>query len=522
MSPRIGRRRAGGSGDVGARRPHIVIVAADQWRGDVLGHMGNPAAQTPNLDAWVASEAVSLSNAFCQSPVCTPSRCSFMSGWYPHVRGHRTMHHMMRADEPVLLRTLKEHGYFVWWGGQNDLVPATAAFEDYCDVRYEPSLSDAGLQPMFAGDREAQWRGDPAGDRYYSFYVGRLDTQRGAPYQDNDWARVNAAIEQIRAWGEGLRTVPADELQPLCVYLSLTYPHPPYAVEEPWFSGIDRDLLPPRIRAPERQDGGVAKAGILRGIRERQGLQGWSEERWDALRATYYGMCARVDDQVGRILTALRASGLYDAAAVFFFSDHGDFTGDHGIVEKAQNTFEDCLVRVPFVVKPPAATATRPGVNDALVELIDFPATVEALAGIEPRHTHFGRSLLPLIAGEEGGHRDAVFAEGGRLRGERQAMELESRSSQVPTGLYWPRLSLQAESDVLHSKAAMCRTRDTKYVRRAYERDELYDLVEDPGEERNVIDDARYAEIRRTLADRLLTWYQETCDVVPLAADERE
>ncbi|WP_211296363.1 sulfatase-like hydrolase/transferase [Paenibacillus donghaensis] len=87
------------------KRPHIILFNPDQWRGDVLGHMGDPAARTPNLDRLAAKEGVSFSSAFCQNPVCTPSRCSFMSGWYPHVRGHRTMYHMMKPDEPVLLKT---------------------------------------------------------------------------------------------------------------------------------------------------------------------------------------------------------------------------------------------------------------------------------------------------------------------------------------------------------------------------------------------------------------------------------
>jgi arylsulfatase A-like enzyme len=104
-------------------RPNILIFNPDQWRGDVMGHLGNPAAVTPNLDAAAATDFVSFRNAFCQNGVCTPSRCSFMTGWYPHVRGHRTMFHMLRGDEPMLLRTLKDNGYFVWWCGKNDVVP---------------------------------------------------------------------------------------------------------------------------------------------------------------------------------------------------------------------------------------------------------------------------------------------------------------------------------------------------------------------------------------------------------------
>ncbi len=64
------------------KRPNIILFNPDQWRGDVLGHMGNPAAMTPNLDALVQMKAVSFGNAFCQNPVCTPSRCSFMTGFW--------------------------------------------------------------------------------------------------------------------------------------------------------------------------------------------------------------------------------------------------------------------------------------------------------------------------------------------------------------------------------------------------------------------------------------------------------
>jgi len=487
------------------QRPHLILFNPDQWRGDVLGHMGDPAAVTPNLDRLVHEDAVSFRNAFCQNPVCTPSRCSFMSGWYPHVRGHRTMYHMMRPDEPVLLRTLKDAGYFVWWGGKNDLVPGQNGYDAYCTVKYRPAVTP---RPMFASDRENEWRGGPDDDRYYSFYVGRLETDE-EPYWDSDWANVQGAVDLIF-------NPPTD--QPLCIYLPLTYPHPPYAVEEPWYGLIDRDALPPRAPTPQDWQG---KPSILHGIYERQRLQTWSEERWAELRATYYGMCARVDHQIGMVVRALRQTGIYDDTALLVFADHGDFTGDYGLVEKSQNTFEDCLARVPFIIKPPKDQPVQPRVSDALVELIDMPATVEALTGIVPQHTHFGRSLLPLIAGESDAHRDAVFCEGGRLHGERHCMELESTSAQQPDGLYWPRVNLQSSEGPEHTKATMCRTERFKYVRRLYEQDELYDLQTDPLELDNRIADPALRGELLQLQERLLTWFQETCDVVPYETDRR-
>jgi arylsulfatase A-like enzyme len=306
--------------------------------------------------------------------------------------------------------------------------------------------------------------------------------------------------------------------EPFCLYLALTYPHPPYVVEDPWFSMIDRSEIPPRIPTPE---GWSSKPSMLKGIAGRQNLQTWTEDRWGELRATYYGMCARVDHQFGMLVNALADAGLYDDTAIFVLSDHGDYTGDYGLVEKNQNTFEDCLARVPFVVKPPKWVDVKPRVSDALVELVDFPVTVEALAGITPDYTSFGRSLLPLIAGDTDKHRDAVFCEGGRLHGEEHCMEHESQASLSIESYYWPRVNLQSSEGPEHCKAIMCRTRDFKYVRRLYEDDELYDLREDPGELRNRIGDPSLSAVLSSLKDRLLTHYLETCDVVPHETDKR-
>jgi len=490
------------------RLPHILIFNPDQFRFDGLGHSGNPCAVTPNLDRLVAEDGVSFTNAFCQNPVCTPSRCSFMTGWYPHVRGHRTMFHMLHADEPNLLRALKRRGYFVWWGGKNDLLPGQSpeAIADCCDVKY--ALPRKPL-PMGGGWPDPSRSGGPASDGYYSFYVGRLDKGGDEVYRDSDWLNVEGAVELIRSR-------PTD--RPLCIYLPLTYPHPSYAVEEPWYGMIDRAKVPARIPAPP---GWAGKPAMLRGIWERQRLAGWGEERWRELRATYYGMCARVDHQFGMLVAALKQAGIYGQTAIFFFSDHGDFTGDYGLVEKNQNSFEDVLTRVPFIVKPPEGVPVRPGKREALVELVDFPATVEALAEIRPEHTHFGRSLLPVIAGERAEGRDAVFCEGGRLHGETHCMELESTSSQNPAGPYWPRVNLQTSEGPEHGKAVMCRTRDFKYVRRLYEPDELYDLRRDPQELVNRIAEAELAAPLAALRERLLTFFLETGDAVPHQTDRR-
>mgnify|MGYP006276205641 CR=1 FL=1 len=507
-----------------SNQPHIVIFNPDQYRWDVQGHLGNPAAQTPVLDSLVAEEAVSFDSAFCQNPVCTPSRCSFMTGWYPHVLGHRTMFHMLHPErgQNNLLRLLKHHGYHVWWGGKNDLIPGQDGWGDHADQLFKPTEKDYerwGHEPKPGLHRWTDWRGAPEGDNYYSMFAGRLPTGDDDIYCDGDWANVLGAVDFIREYQGD---------KPLCIFLPLLYPHPPYGVEEPFFSNIDRRKLPPRIPAPEswRQ---AKKPRLLEGIHEYQGIAGWSEERFTELRATYYGMCSRIDYQLGLVVSALRERNYYDDTALFFFSDHGDFTGDYGLVEKTQNTFEDVLTRVPLLIKPPKQGATgplavEPGVRRCLTELIDVPATIFELAGIEPGHWHFGRSLLPVLADPEATHREEVHCEGGRLRGEEAAMEKGSlqQFDDVTTSLYYPRIRVQTSDEYdRHTKATMVRTERYKYVRRLYEDDELYDLTTDPGEQVNRIDDPALRDVRGELAERMLSWYQETCDVVPLELDAR-
>lgn len=494
-------------------KPHLILFNPDQWRADVMGHFGNPAARTPNLDRLTETDAVSFRNAFCQNPVCTPSRCSFMTGLYPHTNGHRTMFHMLHEEhERHLFNVLNEAGYHIWWGGKNDLFPGQEGWGRYVAEHFSPSdeqLSRWGRKAEGNHDGEMAWRGEPDGDNYYSFYKGKLDRDNQPYYLDGDWINVLGAVERIQTYdGDG----------PLCIYLPLSYPHPPYCVEEPYFSAIERGTLPPRVYEPDWS----RKPMILGTIHERQRLQGWTEGRWDELRAVYYGMCMRVDAQVGMILDALRARGIYDDTAFFLFSDHGDFTGDYGLVEKTQNTFEDCLTNVPFIIKPPKQTPLQPGVRHSLVELVDLSATIYDLLQIDPGYDSFGQSLLPVLGGTQTAHRDAVFCEGGRRYGEVQCMERESSSSADPNELYYPRVNLQARDDApYHTRAAMCRTERYKYVQRLYEQDELYDLELDPDELVNRVDDPAYQMVLIEMKDRMLRWHMETSDTVPRQTDLR-
>lgn len=488
------------------KKPNIILFNPDQMRADALHHLGNPASITPALDEFVSAEAVSFRNAFCQNPVCVPSRCSFMTGLYPHTTGHRTMGYLLRENETSLLKELKDSGYYVWANARNDLVAGQVPglLEEHVTELYY-----GGNAPAAPGPVKENSRGGPGSKDFYSFFTGEMALDEEGRNYDGDDEDVDAAIERILH--------PVDD-RPVCIFLGLMYPHPPYKVEEPYVSAIDRFALPERIR-PEETEG---KAKILQLIRKYQGMQEYTKEDWDELRAVYLGMCMKVDAQFKRLCDALKKAGQYDNSAIFFFSDHGDFTGDYGLTEKTQNTFEDCLTNVPLLVKPPVNFPCDPGVTDSLAELVDLYATVLEFAEIPSSHSHFGRPLQPVLADRRKTIRDAVFCEGGRLASEKHCSEAvdPEKQGRERNMVYWPRYAAQWD-DEAHAKGTMIRTRHWKYVYRAEGMCELYDMIHDPQEKRNRADDPSCAQVIVGLTARLLAWYQNTCDVVPYETDER-
>ncbi len=489
------------------KKPHIIIFNPDEMRSDSLSHLGNPASVTPNLDAFT-KEGVSFRNAYCQNPVCVPSRCSFFTGLYPHVNGHRTMAHLLHPDEPNLFGELKDAGYYVWMNDRNDLL--AGQIEGWAESQAD-EIFYGGQKEHKTKFKNPGIRGEKGNKYFYSHYEGQILTDDKGKYYSQDDEIVDAAIERIH-------NRPEDK--PLCMFLGLIYPHVPYQVEEPYFSMIDRKKLEERVKFDQCH----GKARIIEKIRENLSMGSMTEEEWDEIRAVYLGMCAKVDDQFGRLIDALKEEGIYDDCAIFFLSDHGDFTGDYDLVEKAQNSFEDCLTKVPFLIKPPKGYDLDPGISDSLVELVDFYATAMDMAGVEPNHTNFGKSLKPLLADRTAKIREYAFSEGGRRPGEYHCDEYHINGLNGPTAsdenVYWPKQNAQSE-DLAHAKGIMITDGHYKYVSRNLGSDEFYDLLKDPKEKNNLIEADEYKEEVMKLQIQLMKWLQDTDDVVPYERDAR-
>ena len=488
------------------KRPHIIILNPDEMRWDSMGHMGNPAAVTPALDAFADTDAVSFRRAYCQNPVCVPSRCSFLTGLYPHTHGHRTMQYLLHEGEPSLFSELKDAGYYVWMNARNDLVagqvPGLAERHASEIYYYDASKPVPPLNPMALQARMGA--GQQANPFPYSHYNGKSQGR------DQDWDDTRAACERILN--------PVDPEKPLCLFLGWNNPHPPYQAEDPYFSAIDRSKVRPRVKFEDTED----KSLMIQRLHELVKMDAYTEEQWTELRAVYLAQCMKIDTMFKMVCDALKQAGIYDDSAIFFLSDHGDFCGDYGLPEKAQNTFEDCLTRVPLLVKPPKGCAVDPGVSDSLTELVDFYATAMDYAGVTPNHDHFGPSLRAVVGNRKETVRDFVCAEGGRLPGETQCDEWHAEGENGPTAnnAYWPKKTAQLDPGA-HEKGTMIFDGRYKYVHRPSGRDELYDVEQDPAECHNLYAaESGGPEVLR-LREQMLDWYQQTCDTVPKEYDNR-
>lgn len=508
------------------KRPNLLLFVSDHFRSEAVHHLGNEASVTPNIDALVSDDAVSFSNAFCQNPVCVPSRCSFLSGNYPHVNGFRTMHHLMSAQDDNLLKELKKNGYHVYFGGKNDVFKEEVDLSLYCDDRsdayselgciaqgvpmkkgYRPILQGVTQQMAIeaANAKEAS-RHTQNGKNYYSFYQGIVDDTNpfAIGFMGAEDAQIKDAIHYLENY---------DGDAPLCMYLSLTLPHPFYACTKEDAAVIDQEKLSPMVTLTPSQV--ALKPSIMQGMRENYQLYHWSKEELLAIKKTYLAMVHHVDENFGKVIEAFRQKQVYDDTAVFLFSDHGDYAGDYGIAEINQNTFEDVLTKVPLVIKPPKSMKVRPGIRSALVELIDIPQTISEIAIMPLSYPQFGRSLCSQFMTIKE-HRRYVHCEGGRREDETHCMD----GGHPKEHLYWPRTSEQMKMPQ-HTKAVMIRSQHYKYVKRLYELDEFYDLTRDPLELNNRIQEEQYQEIISEMKEELLNFMIKTCDQVPYHRDER-
>lgn len=482
---------------------NFVFFFPDEMRAESLGCYSHPAVQTPNLNR-LAEEGVRFDQCHVQNTVCSPSRCSLVTGLYPHVSGHRTLWHLLRPHEPSMFRYLKQSGYQIKWFGKNHTYS-----DEYLEEILGEEAFQSGEQRMrsIRGDFQSRNPYGPEDERFYSFLL-EPDSEGGQGPTETE-LHIRKAIEFLNS--------PEARQQPFILFLPTLLPHAPYVIPEPYYSMYDPEQLPPL-----KQAGSPNKPSYHELIRSYRRLDRIQDDTLKKIQAVYLGMITYVDDQFGRLMEALSANGFDDSTTVIVSSDHGDYAGDYGLVEKWPNAMEDCLTRVPLIIRKPGNEKGH--VVHEPVELFDIMPTILELAGIAAAHDHFARSLAPQLSGQPGDPDRAVFAEGGYNPREPHCFEgdpvRDAWFANNPESYYWPKARQQQEHPESVCRTTMMRTLEYKLIRRTDDVSELYDLKKDPQELHNVYDHPDYAEIRQTMEQRMLGWYIETSDVVPRDNDQ--
>lgn len=471
--------------DGSPRKPNLILYFLDELRADALACYGNPVTRTPNFDR-LAAQGTRFANCHVQNPVCAQSRCSMLTGWPTSVRGHRSLYYLLQPNEPNMFRYLKEAGYDVFWFGKNDAL-APASF-DASVTRWQDEKRGAEFTHLLKD--AAKLLSGPTTMRY----PGGFDRKVTGDYKlVQDAIRV---LEQKRD-------------RPFCLFLPLSYPHPPYLAPDTFDTMYDPARLPPLI-----PPGLPNKPSYFPAIREYYHLDQVSDAGLRGVRAAYYGQVSYTDWLLGEFLDAMKRTGRDEDTVLIVSSDHGDYAGDYGLIEKWPSGLESCLTHVPLIVRAPDGVANH--VVGEMTELYDIMATFLEYGGTKARHTNFARSLIPQIKGKAGDPGRAAFSEGGYNVYEPQAFE-----PRMP-GPYAPKSALQNDRPSTIQRVASIKTPEFTYIARPGGVSELYDRRRDPGETRNLIAVEKFHAVREGLQTRLLEWYIDTSGVPEAAKDPRD
>ena len=472
-------------------RPNILWICTDQQRWDTLSFLGHAGARTPNIDA-LAAQGTAFDRAYCQSPICTPSRASFLSAKYPIAHG---VQRNGNAGFPDHIR----------------LVP-----QAFRDAGYETGL--IGKLHLSRAQKDVEKR--PADDGYTEFYWSHHpdpDWPDGHDY--HDWLKergvdaaaiydptrtygpgVDAEVHQTTWAGDRARSfIQRHKGHPWFLTINLFDPHPPFDPPAEYLAKFDRAEMPGPIFAPSD----IAHQDRLREV-DQQSRVAVDPARGDPdsdlyeppsprpltathdtppgtydaklIRACYHAMIALIDDMVGELIVTLDETDQRRDTIVLFMSDHGELLGDHGLIYKGSRFYEG-LTRVPMVFSWPGRVR-EDVVSSALVELVDIPQTLLEAAELPEWDGMQGKSLYPLLTGvvPADAHKPYVLCE------------------------YFDALGLP---DSRHTRASMYfNGRHKLNIYHGTGLGELFDLREDPSEFNDLWDDPAHRALRCDLTAR--------------------
>ncbi|MDM8348960.1 choline-sulfatase [Pseudomonas sp. sp1636] len=375
------------------KRPNILFIMADQMAAPLLP-IHDPASpiKMPNL-VRLAETGVVFDSAYCNSPLCAPSRFTLVSGQLPSKIGAYDNAADFPGDVPTYAHYLRKLGYHTALSGKMH----------FCGPDQLHGYEERLTSDIYPADYGWAVNWDAPEERLSWYHNMSSVLQAGPTVRTNQLDFDEEVV--FKAQQYLYDHVRENAAQPFCLTVSMTHPHDPYCIpEEFWNLYRDEDVPLPGVKI-EQQDLDPHSQRILKVV-DLWGKELPEEKIRDARRA-YFGACSYVDANIGKLLKTLGDCGLADDTIIVFSGDHGDMLGERGLWYK-MHWFE-MAARVPFVVHAPSQFAAH-RVSQSMSTADLLPTLVELAGGaLDPSLPLDGRSLLPHLQGS-GGH-DQVFGE---------------------------------------------------------------------------------------------------------------
>ena len=452
------------------RRPNIVVVMADQLAPHWTGTYGHPLVRTPHMDA-LAARGTRFDAAYCNAPLCAPSRFSFMSGQlvtriaaYDNGAEHL-------ASIPTFAHALRERGYRTCLSGKMHFVGPDQlhGFDERLTTDIYPA--DFAWTPDWE-------QPDERIDKWYHEMDSVRGAGRAATTYQIEYDEETAFLARRRIFEFAMHRMVGD-IGPFCMVVSFIHPHDPYLARPEWWDLYDHE----RVDMPEREPADDPHTRRIMHAIEADVVAVTDEEVRNA-RHAYYANTSYFDSKIGTVVQALEESGQLDDTIVVVTSDHGDMLGERGLWYK-MNFFEHSA-RVPLIVAGPGVEC---GTVAEPVSLVDLAPTFAQIAGTSMPRPHDGRSLLPLMQG-------AADTEG------------EVLAEYCAEGVGHPLF--------------MIRRGRHKYIHCAIDPPQLFDVVADPLERVNLADDPDHAGLAAAfLAEAEARWDSERVRLDVIATQKR-
>lgn len=475
-------------------RPNILWYCTDQQRSDTIHTLGNLHINTPVLDQLVV-DGVGFTQAYCQSPICTPSRATFLTGRYPathHV--HRNGNAFFPDSEVLVTKLLAEAGYDCGLVGKLHLAGSKGKIEPRTDDGYRVFTWSHHPYPDIEGNLYTEWLQKEKGVDPLELY-GKIQGSYGVGVPTELHQTTWCSDMTIR-----FITEQREKDKPWLLSINPFAPHPTFHPPQEYLDRYNPDDIP----FPLFKEHDIERQKAFRGIDQqtihavnplsysvekdrdnpklaRDQMASIPPSSYDArlMKACYYAEIELVNDQLGRIIDVLRDSDQLENTIIIFTSDHGELLGDHGLLYKGCRFFE-ALVHVPLLITGPDFVK---GVQShALVELVDIAPTLLEASGLEVPYFMQGKSLLPLLTGkaDPGYHKPHVVCEYNDAMGP-GTMDTINHTYEASHGtMYF----------------------DGRYKMAVYHGHnigEIYDLKNDPGEFDNLWENPEYKDLKLEL-----------------------